>query len=173
MVSIRGSFVEGFNLLCNGHICRRCFVKCSFLSFGQIERLNDGTSSGPSGLWKEKLFSKWGESFCKPHTQHRRSEGQPYTGLPALHWLTSPLSLQDYLVIVHMLFPKYINVLNQSRSSFLKIQREWERKKPNIHCWYGLLGQHQVRQKPSLASLHIYIPSHWLLQSPPIIKGHH
>lgn len=47
-----------FNLLCNWHICRSCSIKCPFLSFGQIKRLNDSTSSGPLGK-SVRMLSKF------------------------------------------------------------------------------------------------------------------
>lgn len=44
MLSIRGSFVEVLDLLCKGRARRSCFIKCSFPSFGQVERFNYSTS---------------------------------------------------------------------------------------------------------------------------------
>lgn len=50
VISVRGSFMKGFDLLCKGHVRRSCFIKCSFLSLGQVERLNNGASLSHSGL---------------------------------------------------------------------------------------------------------------------------
>lgn len=44
VVSVRGSLMKGFDLLCKGNIRRSCLIKCSFLSFGQVERHNNGAS---------------------------------------------------------------------------------------------------------------------------------